>query len=123
MKPQITPRNTINVPSVDLRFFRNVVLKALALFLVANLLFALSDPSHLLGRISAYNHLFPGRQRLPYSDNPQQAYNLSLYSLDAMFASHELAAGPKPPDEYRVFLIGNSSTWGFLLPSDQNSGS
>ena len=25
----------------------------------------------------------------------------------------------KPPGEYRVFLIGDSSTWGFLLPSDQ----
>ena len=95
MKPQITPRNGINVPSIDLRFVRNVILKALALFLVANLLFGLSDPSPLLGRVSAYNHLFPGRQRLPYSDDPQHAYNLSLYNLEAMFASHELAAGPK----------------------------
>jgi len=119
MNPQITPRNGTNVPSIDLRFFRNVILKALALFLVVNLLFALGDPSPLLGRISAYNHLFPGRRRLPYSDNPQQAYNLSLYNLDAMFASHELVSGPKPAGEYRVFLIGDSSTWGFLLPSDQ----
>jgi hypothetical protein len=119
MNPQITPRDGINVPSIDLRFVRNVILKALALFLVANLLFGLSDPSPLLGRVSAYNHLFPGRQRLPYSDDPQHAYNLSLYNLEAMFASHELAAGPKPPGEYRVFLIGDSSTWGFLLPSDQ----
>ena len=119
MNQQITPHNGINVPSIDLRFVRNVILKALALFLVANLLFALSDPSPLLGRISAYNHLFPGRQRLPYSDDPQRANNLSLYNLDAMFASHELAAGSKPAGEYRVFVIGDSSTWGFLLPSDQ----
>jgi hypothetical protein len=119
MNQQITPRNGINVSSIDLRFVRNVIFKALALFLVANLLFSLSNPSPLLGRISAYNHLFPGRQRLPYSDDPQHAYNLSLYNLDAMFASHELAAGPKPAGEYRVFLIGDSSTWGFLLPSDQ----
>jgi hypothetical protein len=119
MKPQITPRDSINVPSIDLRFVRNIILKALALFLVVNLLFGLSDPSPLLGRVSAYNHLFPGRLRLPYSDDPQHAYNLSLYNLEAMFASHELAAGQKPPGEYRVFLIGDSSTWGFLLPSDQ----
>ena len=119
MNPQITPRNGINVPSIDLRFVRNVILKALALFLVANLLFALTDPFPLLGRISAYNHLFPGRLRLPYSDDPQNAYNLSLFNLDATFASHELAAGPKPAGEYRVFLIGDSSTWGFLLPPDQ----
>ena len=36
-----------------------------------------------------------------------------------MFASHVLAAGPKPADEFRVILIGDSSTWGYLLPADQ----
>ncbi len=36
-----------------------------------------------------------------------------------MFASHEISAGAKPADEFRVILIGDSSTWGFLLPADQ----
>jgi hypothetical protein len=36
-----------------------------------------------------------------------------------MFASHELAAGDKPADEFRVLLIGDSSVWGYLLkPED-----
>lgn len=108
-------------PSItsSFHFFRNVVVKALCLFLAANLVFGLARPHSFLGRISAYNRLFPGRQRLPYGDDPSRAYNLSLLNLEAMFASHELAAGPKPPGEFRVLLIGDSSTWGFLLPPEQ----
>ena len=40
-----------------------------------------------------------------------------------MFASHELASGQKPEDEFRVLLIGDLSTWGFLLPADQTLAS
>jgi hypothetical protein len=59
--------------------------------------------------------IFPGRLRLPYGEKPDQAFNFSLYNLDAMFASHELAANEKPADEYRVLIIGDSSVWGYLL--------
>ncbi len=103
----------------DFRFARNVLIKTLLLFAAFNLLFALARPLPLLGRISAYNRLFPGRLRLPYSDLPDKAYSLNMFQLDAMFASHELAAGPKPSDEFRVLLVGDSSTWGFLLPAGQ----
>ncbi|MEW5870004.1 MAG: hypothetical protein AB1894_12055 [Chloroflexota bacterium] len=106
-----------------LRFLRNVVLKALVLFILANLIFAICYPLPELGRISAYNHIFPGRARLPYSENPQQSYNLSLYNLQAMFASHQLSGMQKPTGEYRVILIGDSSTWGFLLPVEQTLSS
>jgi hypothetical protein len=102
-----------------LQFARNVVAKALILLLIIDLLFGLTNPLHALGRISLYNHLFPGRQRLPYGDEPQRSYNLSLFQLDAMFASTELASGTKPSGEYRVIIIGDSATWGFLLPPDQ----
>jgi len=98
--------------------YRNVLLKGLGLFLLANLVFAIAFPLQGLGRISVYNRLVPGRQRLPYGDRPDRAYNLSLYNLEAMFASHEIAAG-KPQDEFRVVLIGDSSTWGFLLPPQE----
>ena len=118
MSVQKTPLSNIGASS-NLRFARNVILKALLLFLVANLVFGLTAPLPYLGRISAYNHLFPGRERLPYGDDPQQAYNLSLFQLDAMFASHELAAGAKPAGEFRVLVIGDSSTWGFLLQPNQ----
>jgi hypothetical protein len=36
-----------------------------------------------------------------------------------MFASHVLASTAKTPDEYRVFLIGDSSVWGTLLTPEQ----
>ncbi len=45
----------------DLRFARNVILKAGALFIIANLLFALLYPLPALGRVSIYNRLVPGR--------------------------------------------------------------
>ncbi len=106
-------------PSQSPHLVRNVLVKGLLLFLAANLVFAVAQPLPALGRISAYNHLFPGRERLPYGDNPQRAYNLSLFQLEAMFASHEVTGKPKSPAEYRVLIIGNSSTWGFLLQPDQ----
>jgi hypothetical protein len=96
-----------------------VLIKALLLFFAVDLIFVPLNPLSMLGQVSAYNSLIPGRLRLPYGENPDQAYNLSLYSLDAMFASHELSAGKKPPGEYRVLLIGDSSVWGYLLKPDQ----
>ncbi len=95
-----------------------LAVKAIILFLIANLACAAINPLPALGRLSAYNVLFPGRLRLPYGEDPSQSYNLSLFNLDAMFASHAVAA-PKPPGEYRVILIGDSSTWGYLLKPDQ----
>jgi hypothetical protein len=97
------------------RFIRNVLLKAAVLFIIFNLLYLALNPMGWLGGISAYNLLFAGRERLPFGENPAKSYNLSLYDLDAMLASLKLAGTPKPPDEYRVLLVGDSSTWGTLL--------
>lgn len=98
-----------------------VLLKAGLLFLALNLLYAWLQPAPALGRISAYNRLFPGRLRLPYADMPERSYSLSLFNLEAMFASHELTGAAKPADEYRVLLLGDSSTWGYLLSPEQTS--
>jgi hypothetical protein len=95
--------------------WKRVILKGLLLFLIIDLLFSAFMPLSALGKISAYNLILPGRLRLPYGEKPDQAYNFSLFNLDAMFASHELAASDKPDDEFRVFLIGDSSVWGYLL--------
>jgi len=103
---------------VSVGLLRNVLLKGLALFLLLNLVFAAINPAGL-GRISFYNQLFPGRTRFPFGEDPAQSYNISLFNLDAMFASHILAAGPKPAGEYRVIVIGDSSTWGILLHPGQ----
>jgi hypothetical protein len=104
---------------MDTKFIRNVLLKALALFVAANLVFAAWNPTGLLGQISAYNLLFPGRERFPFGENPAKSYNLSLYSLPAMFNALEINADVKPADQYRVVLVGDSSVWGTLLRPEQ----
>ena len=100
-------------------FALRVVAKAVVLFILVNLAWVGVNPLPAISQVSAYNHLFPGRPRLPFGEDPSKAYNLSLFEINAMFAAHELSAGPKPADEYRVLLIGDSSVWGFLLkPED-----
>ncbi len=107
---------------MDWKFLRNVFLKGLGLFLLANLVFAAWNPAGL-GKLSLYNRVFPGRLRLPFGEDPAQSYNLTLDDLDAMLASHIISAGPKPAGEYRVVLIGDSSVWGILLrPEDTLAG-
>lgn len=102
-------------------FVRNVIIKAVVLFVALNVLFALSYPLPTLGKLSGYNGLFTGRDRLPYGENPGVAYNLSLFQIDAMFASHTLADAAD--DEFRVVLLGDSSIWGILLkPEDTLAG-
>ena len=95
-----------------------VLLKAAILFVAINLLLSTFNFLPAYGRLTLYNWLLPGRQRLPYGDDPQRAYNFNLFSLEAMFASHQLAGVPKAADEYRVLVIGDSSVWGFLLENE-----
>ena len=116
-EPVITDTRRTETPAPG--FASSILVKTLGLFLLFNFVFALVYPLDILGSLSAYNSVLPGRQRLPYGENPTKAYNLSLYNLPAMFASHEIAGVAKSTAEYRVLFIGNSSTWGFLLPPSQ----
>lgn len=95
------------------RFVRRVIVKAALLFVLVNLIYALVQPMPLLGRLTFHNWLLPGRARLPYGEDVR-AYNLSLNSIEAMFATHEVAQA-KAADEFRVVVIGDSATWGVLL--------
>lgn len=95
----------------------NILIKGLLLFIIFNLIFAAWQPR--LGYASLYNAVFPGRERLPFGENSKQAYNLSLFDLDAMFASHEISGKAKADDEYRVIVIGDSSVWGTLLKPEE----
>lgn len=105
------------------QFIRNVLVKGVLLFLLVNFAVGLIPVGNTLGKLSLYNLVWPGRVRLPFGENPAEAYNLSLYDLEAMFASHEINAGQKPADEFRIILIGDSATWGTLLePQDTLSG-
>lgn len=105
------------------KFIRNVLMKGVLLFLILNFALGLIPQGSKAGKFSLYNVVLPGRVRLPFGENPEQAYNLSLYDLEAMFASHEISAGPKPEDEFRIVLIGDSAAWGTLLaPEDTLSG-
>lgn len=104
--------------SANWQFLARLTIKAAALFIVLNVAYALFDPLPAIGQVSIYNSLVPGRERLPFGENPDAAYNLSLFQLDAMFASHEVST-PKPADEYRVLVVGDSSVWGILLRPDE----
>ncbi len=98
-----------------------VLLKATLLFALFNFAFPFLQ-NIPFKKPSLYNSVFPGRERLPYGDVPQ-SYSVSLFDIDAMFATHVLAGAEKNPDEYRVLLIGDSSVWGTLLkPSETLAG-
>lgn len=109
----VKPKNTTYTWGFALR----VVIKAAVLFVLMNVLFALVYPLEGIGRISLYNLILPGRERLPYGENQAQSYNVSLYNVPAMFAAHEIEQ-PKAEDEFRVLLMGDSATWGWLLENE-----
>ncbi|MBN1305805.1 MAG: hypothetical protein JXA13_15310 [Anaerolineales bacterium] len=84
--------------------------KGILLFLLFNALFALWNPA--IDRLTIYNTLLPGRERLTY------AYT-RVYTLDALFAPHIISSQTKQADEYRIVLIGDSSTYGTNLKSEE----
>ncbi len=104
---------------IDFRFYRNVFVKGIIIFAMINFAFPLVEPS---GRASVYNWLVPGRARLPFGENSSRAFNLSMFNIEAMMNSHEIS-GNLNKEEYRIILIGDSSTWGTLLkPEETLSG-
>jgi len=85
-----------------------VVIKAILLFAVINVLYALIAPP--ISKASLYNTLIPGLDRMPFDDSTNY-YTVMVDSVDEMFAAHKISA-KKTPDEIRVALIGDSSIWG-----------
>ncbi len=94
-----------------------VLLKAALLFVLFNFAFIFVKDVPV-GKLSLYNSIFPGRERFPFGET-RESYNLSLFDLDAMFASHVINGTERAHDEYRVLLIGDSSVWGTLLTPEQ----
>ncbi len=99
---------------MDTKFLRSVVLRALVIFVVINCLISSINWRPVLGQVTGYNWLFPGRKRLPFGENPTRSYNLNTYNLDTLFSTQEINHGHKPESEFRVILIGDSSVWGTL---------
>lgn len=104
------------------RFLVRVMIKALLLFGICNLTFAVTYPIKLLGHFSLYGSLYAYRTRLPYGENPSQSYNITLNNIPAMFNSHAISRPPEE-DEFRIIIIGDSSTWGWLLSSEETLAS
>ena len=100
------------------KFILNVGWKAFVFFLLFNFLFMRLPVEKWLGNVSLYNRIYPGRWRLPWSENPAFAYTVSTNNLDALFLSHEVSGDPQSEEEFRVFIFGDSSVWGFLLQKE-----
>ena len=101
------------------KLLRIMGLTVFFLLLMAGLWY-LTQPLDQLNRVSLYNHIFPGRERLPFGESPRTAYNFSIGSLDAAFASHKIhGEGEKDPQSLRVITIGDSSSWGTLLRPEE----
>jgi hypothetical protein len=111
-----TPENPA-IAGAGWPFIGRVVAKAMLLFLALNVLCLAMPSLDGLGRLSLYNRLFPGRLRLPYGEQSERAYNLTLDNVPAMLASHVISR-PKGSDEYRVALLGDSGVWGWLLANE-----
>jgi hypothetical protein len=106
MKPEVNPLR--------------LLIKTLVLFVVINLCFAVLNLP--VGKLSIFNHLIPGRVRFNAertSSDLSASGVLVFDDLDAMFASHVISNGPKPANEYRIILLGDSSVWGFEIPPQE----
>ena len=100
-----------------------VIIKILLLLTIINFGWILISKLPI-GKISIYNLMLSGRQRLPFGENPQNSYNLSLYDLDAMFASHVIDENFETKvDNIKIVFVGDSSIWGILQKPDQTLAS
>jgi hypothetical protein len=97
-----------------------VLLKAIFLFVLINVIFALAGPP--VGKITLYNHIVPGRLRFPYEKEPSfyfVGHNAPVYEdFDAMFGAHAISQS-KPASEFRLILLGDSATWGVSVQAGE----
>jgi len=102
----------------------SVLIKALHLFLFINLGFAWINPP--VSSFSLINRVLPGFERFPVilslvtlPDGTVSVQRSVIRNLDILFSAHEISGSPKPADEYRVVLFGESPTWGTGLSPQQ----
>lgn len=100
-------KHEINIP--------RLVIKTILLLLIFNFVFPIFSFISW-DNLSLYNCIFPGRERLPFGETPELAYNTTLNNLDAMLASHIVAG--EMDEAIEIFVIGDSSVWGTLLKNE-----
>ena len=110
------PRTVIITPMLQpVNPFR-VLIKGVILFLTMEFIFYSMHPD--LTWLNVYNTPVLKRQRFPISTVAPEDGALDVANIDAMLASH-VVSGPKAPDEYRVFVLGDSAVWGISLTPAQ----
>jgi hypothetical protein len=87
-----------------------IIIKGSLFFVAINILFAWWNPP--FEKYSIYNNFLPGQERFVYN-------NIRIFTLDAIFAPHIISTTPKSNDEYRIVMLGDSSTWGAGLTVNQ----
>jgi hypothetical protein len=104
-------------PFPSLRVMARIFIKAVALLLIANFTFVAIgvDPLVRLITVNTWGLVGHGRPRLYY---PSDERNGQL-PVEALLAAHTLAYTPKAPDEFRVIVLGDSATLGWLLAEDE----
>lgn len=89
-----------------------IIVKGLIIFVAINLAFAAANLP--LGHLSIYNILIPGRLRFPFENNVNESDD-----LQALFRTHVVSSPRRTPGELRVFILGDSQTWGARLTPSQ----
>jgi len=97
-----------------------LAMKVVLILLILNLL-CLIGSFLPIGKLSLYNLIFPGRPRLPFGENPQVSYNLTINNLDAMVYSHEISKITSNTETYRILLLGDSSIGVFYNDQKKHS--
>jgi hypothetical protein len=82
--------------------------KGIAIFLIVEFVFNTLHAN--LQWLNVYNSSLK-RQRFPMSTVAPEDAALDVGNIDAMLASHAVSE-PKAPNEYRVFVLGDSGVWG-----------
>ncbi|HEX8991782.1 MAG TPA: hypothetical protein VF784_08890 [Anaerolineales bacterium] len=93
-----------------------VLIKGLLIFLILEYAVVWLFPG--FGPNNVYALLNMKRERLPLSTSSPIDDAQDLGNLDAMLASH-VVSNPKASNEFRVFVLGDSATWGLQLAENQ----
>jgi len=89
--------------------------KALTLFVAFDLLQALLNLDSKLENLSIYRHLTPTLARL---DIPRDYPTPVAWRLDPLLDAHRIGR-PKPPEEIRVAVLGDSGTFDYFSPAGE----